>query len=100
MRTLVLAAASTVLSGSIAIGQTSRVSATLAEPLPTNKELVANSNAWRCQGSSCLLVSTPNDPFSVRSCHELARLTGTITAYGTESRQLDADKLAKCNAKS
>jgi hypothetical protein len=85
--------------GTSAMAQTPRYSATLAEPLAAKKELIVNSNAWRCEGSTCSLVSPPNDPFSVRSCHELARLVGTIAAYGSGNRTFDADKLAKCNGK-
>jgi|SRR5579859_1642693 len=98
MRLLILACAALAL-GASAMAQPPRYSATLAEPLAAKKEIIVNSNVWRCEGSTCALVSNPNDPFSVRSCRGLARQVGTIAAYGGDNRAFDADKLAKCNAK-
>jgi hypothetical protein len=99
MKALILTAAAIALGGMSATAQTARYSATLASPLSGKKDFVVNGNAWRCDGLTCLLVSTPNDPYSVHSCHELMRLAGAVTAYGGEGRSFDADKLAKCNAK-
>lgn len=97
MRKLLLAAGVMALT-TVATAQTSRYTATLATPLPSHKEFIANGNAWRCDASSCILASAPIDPLSLHSCRELVRLAGKVTAYGTDGRSFDADKLAKCNA--
>jgi hypothetical protein len=74
-----------------------RYTATLAQPV-AKKELVANGNIWRCEGSTCVLASDPQTAASVRSCHALELQAGTLSAYGTKDQPFDPDKLAKCNA--
>jgi hypothetical protein len=92
----ILIAAAALLAGA-AVAQTSGYSATLAQPLAAKKEFIAIGNIWRCESTTCVLVSIPENPSSVRSCHALERLAGALTAYGTASQPFDADKLAKCN---
>jgi hypothetical protein len=80
------------------MAQTSPYTATFAQPLSGHKEFVANGNLWRCDGASCALISKPSDPNSVRSCHEVQRQVGGLSAYGSKDKPFDGDKLAKCNA--
>jgi hypothetical protein len=82
-----------------AVAQTKHYTATLAQPLTAPKSLIANGNAWRCEGSTCVLDSEPKDAPSVRSCHQLRLAVGELTTYGTPDKPLDADTLAKCNSK-
>lgn len=96
VKNLILMAAAALLAGT-AVAQTSGYSATLAQPLAAKKEIIAIGNIWRCENTTCVLVSVPENASSVRSCHALERLAGALTAYGTSSLPFDADKLAKCN---
>ncbi len=82
-----------------AAAQTDRYTATLAQPLSGKKEFIANGNVWRCEGASCTLVSDPQDAGSIRSCRQLERQAGALSAYGKGEQVFDADKLAKCNSK-
>jgi hypothetical protein len=68
--------------------------ATLAQPVAAKTAFVVNNNMFRCDGSSCILVSTPVDALSVYTCRALQQKVGTLTAYAA----FDAAKLARCNA--
>ena len=73
--------------------------ATLAAPVKDKVDIIAESNLFRCEGTTCTLVSKPFDAGAVSTCRRLARQVGEIKAYGTAAEQFDADKLARCNAK-
>jgi hypothetical protein len=92
-----LLVASIVFASAVATAQTPRYSATLSQPVDGRKEVVANSNIWRCTGATCTLVSDPHDAASVRSCHALEKQVGSLTAYGLQGSEFDQDKLGKCN---
>jgi hypothetical protein len=81
-----------------ATAQTSLYTATLVQPLSAHKMVVANGNLWRCDGANCALTSDPKEPNSPRSCRELQRQVGALSAYGSKDKPFDGDKLAKCNA--
>jgi hypothetical protein len=93
-----LAFSSIILISLAAAAAEERYTATLAQPVAARKQVVIDYNIWRCEGSSCVLVSRPNDINAIRNCHELRRQVGAVTAYGKEGDQFDPDKLAKCNA--
>ena len=88
-----------VLALSPAMAASATYTATLANPLTEKKQVVANSSFFRCEGTSCVLASSPTDAGSVSTCRKLARSVGEIKSYGLESAPFDAEKLARCNAK-
>jgi hypothetical protein len=98
VKALNIVLATAVLASAAAVAQSARYVATLAQPLGAKKELVANNNFWRCNESTCVLTSHPEDGDSVHSCHALKREVGALTAYGNKDKPFDADKLAKCNS--
>ena len=97
-KNLALIVAIMILASTAALADTSRYTATLAQPLAAKKDLIVNGNMFRCDGSTCLLVSTPKDAGSVHTCRALQHQVGTLTAYGTDADKFDAAKLAQCNA--
>jgi hypothetical protein len=92
-----LIALSILVAGAAAAAQAEHYSAKLAQPLAAEKTFVANGNIWRCAGTDCTLTSIPKDADSVRTCHELKRQAGALTAYGSTATPYDATKIAKCN---
>jgi hypothetical protein len=88
-----------ILASAAALADTSTCTATLAQPLAAKKQVIANANMWRCAESSCVLVSQPTDAGAIHSCYELQRQVGQVTGYVYHGTAFDADKLAKCNAK-
>ena len=89
---------SLLAAGFAAAAQMERYSATLAQPLSGEKvTVVANGNVWRCTGTTCILASEPKDPGSMRTCHQLKRQVGTLTAFGSTNNPYDETRLSKCN---
>jgi hypothetical protein len=88
-----------IVGSSIALADSGHYTAKLAQPVAAKKEVIANGNLWRCEGSDCVLVSEPLDATSDRSCHDLARKAGALTAYGTERKPFDSARLERCNRK-
>jgi hypothetical protein len=87
-----------ILGNATALADTSRYTATLAQPVSAKTDFIVNGNMFRCDGSTCILVSTPADAASVHTCRALQRKVGTLTAYGAEGTPFNAAKLAQCNA--
>ncbi len=58
--------------------------------------IIAINTMWNCSGDTC--VAHPDHAVSVRACRQFAHQAGArVTAYGSESQQLSADELARCN---
>ena len=80
----------------VAYAQGETFTAKLATPVAERTQVIANSTVWICNTDTCL--ARPTHASTVRACRILARETGArIVAYGPESRQLNADELARCN---
>jgi len=98
MKKIAFAVAMVILGSTAASADTGRYTATLAQPLAAKKDVIVNGNMFRCDGSTCILVSSPQDAGSVHTCRALEHQVGTLAAYGTEEHKFDAVKLAQCNA--
>jgi hypothetical protein len=97
-KNLTLFMAIMILASATALADTSRYTATLAQPVAAKKELIVNGNMFRCDGATCILVSNPKDAASMHTCRALQHQVGTLTAYGVEGKPFDAAMLAQCNA--
>jgi hypothetical protein len=84
----VLISHSVLLAGA-AFAQAEHYTASLTQPISEKKEFIANGNVWRCAGTSCMLTSEPRDPGSLRTCRELKRQVGQLTAYGSAAHAFD-----------
>jgi hypothetical protein len=88
---------SLLVAGTAVAAHTEHYTATEAEPLGAEKVVVANGNIWRCSGTTCVLASQPKVGGSMRTCRELKRQVGALTAYGSADDTYDSAKLSKCN---
>jgi len=88
-----------ILASTTAFPDPPRYSATLAQPLPAKKEFVINENIWRCVGSTCVIISHPENAASVRACRALQHQAGELTAYTAAGKPYDAGQIAACNSK-
>jgi hypothetical protein len=68
--------------------------AELSQPA-SDRIVIAAGVAWTCEGTSCVAGKGTSRP--LRVCRELQRDTGEIVAFTAKGKELDADKLAKCN---
>jgi len=73
------------------------VTAKLQKPVETASKPVAGGAVFRCLGDTCVATMPSESTLTVRACRELVRAVGPVSAYGSEAKQLDADKLAACN---
>lgn len=70
--------------------------ARLAAPAAQSRVIALNA-VWNCSGDTC--VARPNHAATVRACRQFVNAVGgAVTAYGSASRQLSADELARCNS--
>lgn len=68
--------------------------ATLAASTDENRA-VAGGVAWACKDDKCVANKGRSRP--MRICRGLAREFGEVKSFVTQGKELDADKLAKCN---
>jgi len=100
LRTLTLITAAAVVAWGIALADTAGYSATLAQPRAMKKEFIIRGNLFRCDGSTCILVSHPtNDAGDLPTCRALQREVGTLTSFVAAGKAFDSERLAKCNAR-
>lgn len=68
----------------------------LAAPVAEQTRVIAQNTLWNCVGDTC--VARPNHAATVRSCRQFVRELGApVRAYGSETDQLSADELSRCN---
>ncbi|WP_114521511.1 hypothetical protein [Altererythrobacter sp. ZODW24] len=68
--------------------------AELATPVESTKEVVGGI-LWVCEGTSCIAGKGGARPASM--CKRVAREFGDLTSFTAGSKELAADKIAKCN---
>jgi hypothetical protein len=95
IRTLVAAAVLAIGIAGVASARDTVVTAQFEAPT-AQARLIADSAVWNCANATCRAI--PIHEVSVRACRALARESHVrITAYGSETRQLSADELSRCN---
>lgn len=95
VRTIALAAALTIGFAGAAFARDPVFTATLDTP-SSEARVIAQNAIWNCEGATC--VARADHAVSVRACRQLVRETGgRVVSYGTETQQLTADEIARCN---
>ena len=84
---------------SVASAEPVQCTATLAEPVAKSTDVIVDSDLFRCEATTCTLVSAPTNAGSVSTCRKLAHQFGEVTAFGSSRSPFDAEKLTRCNAK-
>jgi hypothetical protein len=64
---------------------------------PAKPDLVINSSIWTLQGSSFVANKAPERDLVM--CQQVAQRAGKLNAFSANGTALDADSLAKCNAR-
>ncbi|MCM8730449.1 hypothetical protein ACFO8O_05635 [Hephaestia sp. GCM10023244] len=64
---------------------------------PAKANFVTRSTAWSCDGAVCTAARAPERDVFV--CERVASSVGPLAAFAAGGTALDADALAKCNAK-
>ncbi|ALL14771.1 CC_3452 family protein [Caulobacter henricii] len=97
LRTLAAVAA---LSASLFAGAAladGRVSAALEAPVAAKTKIVAGGAVFVCDGAECVAASAPSRAITAASCKALVKEVGRVSAFGGESKSLDAEDLGRCN---
>ncbi len=70
--------------------------ARIEAPVAAGNRVIAQNTLWNCAGDTCR--ARPSHGVSVRACRQFVRESGVrVTAYGSESRALTTDEIARCN---
>lgn len=94
LRTVFVAAALSI--GMAGVAHARDISTARLDAPSQQNRVIAEQTLWNCSGDTC--TARPNRAPSVRSCRQFVRQSGArIVAFGTETRQLSADELARCN---
>jgi hypothetical protein len=64
---------------------------------PAKPNLVINSSIWTLQNTSFIANKAPERDLVM--CQQVAQRTGKLSAFSAGGAALDADTLAKCNAR-
>jgi hypothetical protein len=74
------------------------VTAKLQQPVAAKTKLIAGGAVFFCESDACTASGSNPRTLTAGSCKDLAKEVGVIASYGSARKQLDADKLAQCNA--
>jgi hypothetical protein len=64
---------------------------------PSEASFVTRNTIWSCDGGTCMAQKAADRPLFV--CERIAKTVGKLDTFTVAGEALDADKLAKCNAK-
>jgi hypothetical protein len=74
------------------------VVAKLQAPLEARKKPVAGDAVFVCEADGCTAANPSGATASVSGCRQLVRVVGPVSSFGSEGKEFDADKLARCNS--
>ena len=97
LRTLAAVAALSVSMFAGAALADGRVAAALEAPIAAKTKIVAGGAVFVCEGAECVSLSAPSRAVTAVSCKALAKEVGRVSAFGGETKSLDADDLGRCN---
>ncbi|MGN6270392.1 MAG: CC_3452 family protein [Sphingomonas sp.] len=64
---------------------------------PAEASYVTSNTIWSCNGGTCVAQKAADRPQFV--CERIAKSVGKLDSFSAGGEALDADALAKCNAK-
>lgn len=75
-----------------------RIAAALDAPVAAKTKVVAGGAVFVCEGAECVSTQAPSRALTAAACKALAKEVGRVAAFGGETKSLDAEDLARCNA--
>jgi len=75
-----------------------RIAAALDAPVAAKTKVVAGGAVFVCEGAECVSAQAPSRALTAAACKALAKEVGRVSAFGGDSKSLDAEDLARCNA--
>lgn len=74
-----------------------QVTAKLVTPVSGPTKVVAGGAVFNCLDTTCIAVSQSSRTLNSTGCKELSAQVGAVSSFGDARKQLDGDKLARCN---
>jgi len=93
-----LAAVTSVSFAATAADAADQISAKLQAAVPAKTKVIAGGVVFVCEGDSCVAQGRSSRTIATSSCKQLVKVVGAVSTFGDAKKQLDADKLAACNA--
>jgi len=98
MKFSIVAAAAALSFACAGSALAAEVTAKLATPVSTVTRVIAGGAMFQCQDTNCVAVAPTSRTLSATACRELSKEVGAVAAFGDGRKQLEADKLDRCNA--
>lgn len=93
-----IAAAAAAISLACAGGAlAAEVTAKLVTPVSGPTKVIAGGAVFNCLDTTCVANAPTSRTISTNACKELSKEVGAISTLGDIRKQLDSDKLARCN---
>jgi hypothetical protein len=96
MKKVIFAAVAVVASAGVAQAK-EIVTAKLEAPVAARTKVIAGNSVWTCEGDTCRAYV--NRAINARTCGELAREVGRVSAFDASKRSLASEDLARCNTR-
>ncbi len=74
------------------------VVAKLQSPVAEKSKIVAGVSVFFCEADACSGRAAAAQTYELSACKTIVKGVGPVTSFGGAKKQLDADKLAACNA--
>ncbi len=94
LRSALLAAAMTSLAAPAFAGTS--FTAKIEVPNQETSMYIAEKALWKCQGDTCI-AELERRSASVKTCKRVAKEMGRLAAFASETRELTAKEIEKCN---
>ena len=75
-----------------------RIAVALDQPLAAKTKVVAGGAVFVCEGAECVSTQAPSRALTAVACKALAKEVGRVSAFGGDTKSLDAEDLTRCNA--
>ena len=74
-----------------------RIAVALENPVAAKTKVVAGGAVFICDGAECVSTAAPSRALTAVACKALAKEVGRVSAFGGDTKSLDADDLTRCN---
>ena len=98
LQVLAAAAALSLAFGGMTFAADGKIVVSLKTPVASKTKVVAGGAVFVCEGAECVSAQAPSRALTAAACKALAKEVGRVSAFGGDSKSLDAEDLARCNA--
>lgn len=97
MKFSIAAAAAAISLACAGSALAAEVTAKLVTPVSTPTKVIAGGAVFNCADATCVANLPTSRTITSAACKQLTKEVGAVSTYGDANKQLDNDKLARCN---